>query len=104
MRRNKSVSGILISVLLLICSQKISLAQQTLIYSDTYADYKKAMELYENKMYASAQELFNKVAVMIPEATDTEIFTYISNSRYYSAICAIELENPDAEKLMLDFI
>ena len=79
-------------------------AQQTLIYKDVYADYKKALELYENKMYAPAQELFTQVAAQIPEGTGTEIFTYISNSQYYAAICAIELDNSDAEKLMLDFV
>ncbi len=90
--------------LLGICFWQFTSAQQTLIYTDAYANYKKGMELYENKMFAMAQEYFDQVAVLVPEATDNEIFTYISNSRYYSAICAIELENPDAEKLMIDFI
>lgn len=78
--------------------------QQSMIYTDTYRDYKKAMELYDNKMYATAGELFNKVSEVVPEGTDGDIFTYVSNSKYYAALCAVELNNPDAEKLMLDFI
>ncbi len=81
-----------------------SFAQQSLIHSDVYADYKKAFELYENKMYSTAREMFDQVAMIIPEGTEDEIFNYISNSKYYSARCAIELRNPDAEKQMLDFI
>ncbi|HMX04102.1 MAG TPA: tetratricopeptide repeat protein [Chitinophagales bacterium] len=79
-------------------------AQQSLIYTDLYANYKKAMELYENKMYATAQEYFEQVGSVTPEGTDGDIFTYVSNSRYYAAICAIELNNTDAEKMMLDFV
>ncbi|MBK7443477.1 MAG: tetratricopeptide repeat protein [Bacteroidetes bacterium] len=79
-------------------------AQQSMIYTDVYKDYKKGMELFDNKMYSTAQELFNEVGAIKPEGTDGEIIAYIANSQYYAAICAIELQNPDAEKLMLDFV
>ncbi len=79
-------------------------AQQSMIYTDTYADYKKGLELFEQKMYATAQEHFDRVAAVVPEGTEGEIFNYVSNSKYYAAICAIELTNPDAEKMMLDFV
>lgn len=81
-----------------------SFAQQTLIYTDVYKDYKKALELYDNKMFATAQELFEKVSEITPEGTDDEIFNFVSSSKYYAANCAIELNNPDADKLMLDFV
>lgn len=75
-----------------------------MIYTDLYKDYKKGMELFENQMYSTAQELFNTVGAIKPEGTDGEITTFVANSQYYGAICAIELQNPDAEKRMLDFV
>lgn len=53
---------------------------------------------------STAQELFNAVGAIKPEGTDGEITTFVANSQYYGAICAIELQNPDAEKRMLDFV
>lgn len=81
-----------------------SKAQQSAIYTDAYRDYKTAVELYENQKYATAQEFFMKAAAQIARDADQEMFTYKTYSEYYAAICAIELNNPDAEKLMLDFI
>ena len=91
-------------VLLLICAFRQVQAQQSMIYTDLYKDYKKGMELFENQMYSTAQELFNAVGAIKPEGTDGEITTFVANSQYYGAICAIELQNPDAEKRMLDFV
>jgi tetratricopeptide (TPR) repeat protein len=99
--KNKILGAVL---LLLIGSGSQLSAQQSMIYTDVYKDYKKGMELFENQMYSTAQELFNQVGSIQPEGPDGEILTYIANSQYYAAICAIELQNPDAEKLMLDFV
>ncbi len=102
MLKIKLFKPLLVSFLICITGQLF--AQESLVHRDVYADYKKAFELYENKMYATARELFDEVGEIIPEGTTDEIFTYVSNSKYYSAICAIELNNPDAEQRMLDFI
>ncbi|MBC8046878.1 MAG: tetratricopeptide repeat protein, partial [Fimbriimonadaceae bacterium] len=79
-------------------------AQQTFIYSDPYRDYKTGLELYEQKKYSTAQQFFDLAATNIPDDAKEELFTYKTYAQYYSAICAIELNNPDAEKLMLDFV
>jgi len=101
MLKNKIIG---IGMLMMICTSGQIFGQQTMIYTDVYKDYKKGMELFENKMYSTAQQLFDKVSVLVPEGTDGEIEAYVSNSQYYGAICAIELLNQDAEKLMLDFV
>ena len=93
----------LLTALAVAYAQPLS-AQQSMVYTDLYANYKKGLELFEQGMYATAQEHFNLIAEVKPEGTDGEIFNYISNSSYYAAICAIELGNPDAEKMMLDFV
>ena len=53
-------------VLLLICAFRQVQAQQSMIYTDLYKDYKKGMELFENQMYSTAQELFNAVGAIKP--------------------------------------
>lgn len=102
MIRNKFFSACL--AIGLSVTAQLAIAQQSMIYTDTYAEYKKAMELFEQKMYSTAQEHFDALASIQPEGTEGDIFTYVANSKYYAAICAIELNNPDAEQLMLNFV
>ncbi len=79
-------------------------AQETKIYTDPYRSYKTGMELFEAGKYSTAQMQFEQTIQMIPDDAAAEIVMYKANSRYYKAICAIELSNPDAEQLMLSFI
>ncbi len=75
-------------------------AQITAIYSQPYADYLSAMDLFTKQKYGSAQHLFQKTMEAINEPTSEMSL----NCEYYLAVCAIELFNPDAERLMLHFI
>lgn len=79
-------------------------AQQTAIYTDPYRDYKTGLELFGQKKYATAQQFFDLASSKIADDAREELFTYKTYAQYYSAICAIELDNPDAEKLMLTFV
>lgn len=75
-------------------------AQITAIYNQPYADYLSAMDLFTKQKYGSAQHLFQKTIEAINEPTSEMSL----NCEYYLAVCAIELFNPDAERLMLHFI
>ena len=75
-------------------------AQMTAIYSQPNADYLSAMDLFTKQKYGSAQHLFLKTIETINEPTAEMSL----NCEYYLAVCAIELFNPDAERLMLHFI
>ncbi len=75
-------------------------AQLTAIYSQPNADYMSAMDLFTKQKYGSAQHLFQKTIETINEPTSEMSL----NCEYYLAVCAIELYNPDAERLMLHFI
>jgi tetratricopeptide (TPR) repeat protein len=85
-------------------SLQTGLAQQTQRLLDPYLSYERAVELFQNKKYASAQLLFDQAAQYIALPDEQEIFLYSAESEYYAAICAIELNNPDAENAMLDFV
>lgn len=93
-----------ITVLCVWCMSLPLYAQETKIYSDPYRSFKTGMELFEAGKYSTAQMQFEQTINLIPDDAVEEIMMYKADSRYYQAICAIELGNPDAEKLMLDFI
>ena len=76
------------------------LSQQTSVYENPLADYHLAMELFNKGKYGAARDLFAKTTERI---SDPESKIRI-NSEYYMAICALELFNPDAEKLLTAFI
>lgn len=75
-------------------------AQKSLIYTMPDQDYKRAMELYEKQKYAAAQQYFQKVIEKPSSANSDER----ADAEYYSALCALELFNPDAEYLLTRFI
>lgn len=66
--------------------------------------YLKAVELFENKKYASAQKLFAESEELSNKLVGDEIYNYKVNAAYYQAICAMELFNGDAESQLLNFI
>jgi TolA-binding protein len=77
-----------------------TLAQKSLVNTFPDADYQRAMELFEKQKYTDARYLFDKVSLR-----DKNNHTLIqSNAEYYSALCALELYNPDAENLLIRFI
>lgn len=75
-------------------------AQKTSIFINEDADYKTAIQLYENQKYGAAQKIFNKV---IASHKDPNSLIRI-DAEYYAATCAIELFNKDGELLLKDFI
>ncbi|MDR2036876.1 MAG: tetratricopeptide repeat protein [Bacteroidales bacterium] len=75
-------------------------AQKTIKQYDPDALYKEALELYEKEKYTAARKCF---ADVMAKSTDRRSFVY-SNSQYYTALCAIELNQNDAESLLERFI
>lgn len=85
--------------LLMICFQStVVTAQKTEIYHNDQQDFNRALELYQNSQYQSAQILFDKVR-QTTKNPDIE-----SDCAYFSAHCAIRLEQPDADVRMEDFV
>lgn len=73
-------------------------AQQSAVNSGDTKEYNRALELYRDKQYASAQRLFEKVREQQP-SEEVE-----ADCAYYIANCAIRLEQPGADALMEDFV
>lgn len=86
--------------LLLLLFAYVAPAQKTSIYLEPEAKYKMALELYNKKKYAAAQQLF----VQVIESIGNPLSEVRITSEYYNAICAVQLFHPDAEKYLVNFI
>jgi tetratricopeptide (TPR) repeat protein len=73
-------------------------AQKSTIYTHDLADFNKAVALFNDMQYASAQIIFEKVKL---ETNDEELK---SDCAYYDANCAIRLNRANADILMENFV
>lgn len=73
-------------------------AQQSEIYTHELSEYNRALELYKDNQYQSAQILFEKVKT---QSKSTEVQ---SDCAYYIANTAIRLEQDGADELMENFV
>ncbi|GIZ10490.1 tetratricopeptide repeat protein [Flavobacterium sp. UMI-01] len=87
------------SLILLVLTSAVSLfAQQSTIHTHDLKDFNKAVSLYRDGQYASAQTLFEKVYL---ESNDSEVK---SDCAYYDASCAIRLDRGNAGDLIERFL
>ncbi len=85
--------------LLIALTLKVS-GQKSMIYTDPDLNYKTGLELFEKQKYGVAQKHFQEA---IQSYGDQNI-EFKANAEFYTAICAIELFNEDAEYLISRFI
>ncbi len=77
-----------------------AMAQKPNIYFDSEKEYKKGLELFQKEKYGSAQKYFDKTSMQIGDQ-NSEIKI---NAEFYSGLCGLELYNPDADLLLIEFI
>ncbi len=82
---------------------QFSFAQKTQIYTDIESDYKKGVELFEQKKFGAAEKKFQRIIEMYEGKVDHRDNTLL-NSLYYRAVCADETSNPSAEKYFTDLL
>ena len=73
--------------------------QKTEIYSNEWKDFNKGLELYRKEKYGAAQRFFSK-SLELNGNVKNDIS---AQAQFYSAMCAIELSNDDAEFLVNNF-
>jgi len=83
----------------LICIAVFS--QKTAIYTNPDADFKSGLELFQKQKFGSAQKQFLAIAAHYNKEPNNLVRT---DAEYYSALCALELFNKDAELLLKNFI
>jgi TolA-binding protein len=88
----------LVSVILLFSF--VLFGQKTKIYSGSHITFHEAVELYNSKQYNAAATMFRKIIAVEPEAYSG----LKAESRYYVAMCAIQLLNKDADYQIYRFV
>jgi tetratricopeptide (TPR) repeat protein len=85
----------------LVCISAItsSFSQQTIADVTDLTAYNDALNLYHTKAYAAAQKTFSKVSEEGVVGANLK-----ANASYYEAMCAIKLQQPDADKKVLSFV
>ncbi len=85
---------------LILWPAEIIFGQQTAIYKQPEAKYRLAYELFEKHKYGAAQEQFTEII----QSIENKRSLIRIESEYYDAVCALELENGDAEYKLMSFI
>ena len=75
-----------------------SFSQQTAVYTNNLVEFNQALELYNNKQFLAAQNLFEKVK----NSSSDE--TIQSDCAYYIANAAVRLNQQNADQLMEEFV
>lgn len=99
MRKN-----IIIIWLCLIGTFSSIIAQETTIFTDPNASYKKGMEFFNKGLFGPAKIEFSKVMKEVRLENEPEYRDLAMQAELFAAKCAIRLKHPDSEKLMVDFI
>lgn len=88
----------LLSLLLLI-STSVIFSQQSIVDANVVADFNNALKLYNNKAYAAAQKTFVKVQENAKKSSSLN-----ADASYYDAMCAVKLNQTDADEKVLTFV
>lgn len=98
MLQKRYFRALIFSVLIALSANVV--AQESMIYSDPDLEYKMGLELFEKLKYGVAQKHFDNAILGYGDRNEE----FRANSEYYSALCAIELHNQDAEYKISKFI
>lgn len=85
--------------LLLLSSTSIIFSQQSIVDVNTVADFNNGLKLYNNKAYAAAQKTFTKVQENTKKKSSIS-----ADASYYNAMCAVKLNQTDADDRVLAFV
>lgn len=97
MKFSFSIKSILSFTFLL--STFVAFTQQSIVEASVTTDFNNALELYNNKAYAAAQKTFEKVQHNAKESSSLK-----ADATYYDAMCAIKLNQTNADEKVLTFV
>lgn len=94
----------IICLMLLAACWEFASAQETSVYTDPDADYKKGIELLQQEKFNAAQGKFREAIDRIQSGRESTSHELLINALYYDAYCSAQLNRPDAEKLFTDLV
>ncbi|WP_158841293.1 tetratricopeptide repeat protein [Polaribacter sp. L3A8] len=77
----------------------VGYSQQTIVDTNIFTKYNDAIKLFNDKAYAAAQTSFVKITKKASKGSNLK-----ADAAYYDAMCAIRLNQPEADKKILAFI
>ena len=90
--------------LLLFCLYSFALcAQQTSVFTEAQRHYKKGNELFDRGIFAPAQSEYQKAYDLLQPINEEQAQMLFTKAKLNYAKCAVRLNQPDGEKLVLDF-
>ncbi len=79
-------------------------AQQTTVFTDANAAYKRGMEFFEKGLYAAANVEFTEVLNANLPVQEPKFRDLRMKAELFAAKTSVRMGHPDGEKIMLDFI
>lgn len=77
----------------------VGFSQQSIVKTNVLKAYTNGLKLYNNKAYSLAQKTFKTVSKSRNIATNLKV-----DAAYFNAMCAVKLNQPDADKKILKFV
>jgi len=91
------------ALLFLIASFALS-AQETAVYNEANLAYKRGVDFFNQNLYGIAQKEFRIAMDLLRPANEPEWKAVKIDAELYHAKCAVRIGQPEAEKLVLDFL
>lgn len=79
-------------------------AQATTVFTEAYESYKRGEDFFADGLFAKAQQEFRHTIDLLPAVNQPEHELLLTKAELGYAQSAVRLEQPDGEKLILDFI
>ncbi len=79
-------------------------AQETTVFTEANLAYKRGLELYDQGVFGLAQKEFNTANELMRPVNEPEWKEFKTQSALYYAKCAVRLEQPEAEVLVVDLL
>ncbi|MEI6409875.1 MAG: tetratricopeptide repeat protein [Bacteroidota bacterium] len=79
-------------------------AQQTTVYTEANLAYNRGVDFFNQSLYGLAQKEFRSAMDLLRPANEPEWRSVKTDAELYHAKCAVRLNQPEAEKLVLDFL
>jgi len=91
------------AILLLLSAFALS-AQETAVYNEANLAYKRGVDFFNQNLYGIAQKEFRVAMDILRPANEPEWKAIKIDAELYHAKCAVRIDQPEAEKLVLDFL
>ncbi|MCW5923563.1 MAG: tetratricopeptide repeat protein [Saprospiraceae bacterium] len=99
MNLRKGISSFLLALFALALQ-----AQQTTVYTEANLAYHRGVDFFNQHIYGLAQKEFKTAMTLLRPVNEPEWRFLKTEAELYHAKCAVRLDQPEAEKLALDFL